>query len=57
MFTAVAERGQCHQYLLAALSTLKPGGGSGRRGEDTPFLSKSANVSRYCPFVLLRRVL
>jgi hypothetical protein len=48
MFTAVVERGQCHQYLLAALSS----GG----GEDTPFLSKFAKVSRYRPFVLLRRV-
>jgi hypothetical protein len=35
MFTAVVEREQCHQYLMAALSTLKPGGGSGGRGGHT----------------------
>jgi hypothetical protein len=51
MFTAVVERGQCHQYLLGALSTLKPGGGSGGRGGHTVSLQmcKGFQVPPACP--------
>ena len=51
MFTAVVQTGQCHQYLLGALSTLKPGGGSGGRGGHSVSLQmcKGFQVLPVCP--------
>ena len=50
-FTAVVEGGQCHQCLLTALITLKPGGGSeGREGHTIALQAcKGFQILPVCP--------